>query len=339
MNKKRLIILILSITFVIAAGLGIYFFTPVSIPSSARAMLSFYTTNKPDAEITVAIINGDSTDIKAYGHGGKEISVPDRFYEIGPISKTITGGIAAKAVKDGYLNLDCHITDYLTLSSSAYIPTIRELITHCNAYADYLPKNTSPSDNPYSGITGNKIIAAMNSFLLKSQPPYLYAESDFGVVALSTVLSKIYDVDFYSILTLFTQNELGLKNTYVSVEGTIADGWQWNYDDAYIASLGLTSNISDMVKYAKLYLNSSKDYLKTAAKPLTKINEETSVGYQWLITDNGNILSQSGQTGHYASAITIDLKNRKAIIVLSNYANDKYGNTGDIATAFLQEIE
>ena len=340
MTRKRLLISILSTVLVIAAAVAIAVFTKVSVPSDAAAMLAFYTRNKPDAEVTVAVIHGGETEVKAYGHDGVPIAVPDRFYEIGEITRTFTGAVAAKAIADGYLRQDMPVSHILRLSGGTYTPTVFELLTHSSGYSDYSPDvSSSKRSNPYSGIDGNDIVSAMNSFKLRSEPPYLYSDSDFGVAALAAVLSKAYNVDFYSILTLFIRNELNLENTYVSVEGTIADGWQWNYDDAYMASCGLTSNIRDMVSYAKLYLAGDIPFIAAASDPLYEVNADTAIGYLWTVSGKSWVLSQSGHTGHYSSSIVIDKTNGAAVIVLSNYPDDRYGSTEAIAQAYLDEIK
>ncbi|MDO5445728.1 MAG: serine hydrolase [Eubacteriales bacterium] len=336
--KKRNIITLLCILVVIAAAAAIVKFTPVPQPAAASGKIALYTRNKPDAEITVAVIADGETKIVAYGHDGESIPVPERSYEIGQITRTFTGALAAEAVRDGLLSLDDSVSDFLTLSRGAYSPTVLELLTHSSAYSDYAPEVSGErSSNPYHGITGNDIVASMNSFRLSYKPPYMYSDSDYGAAVLGSVISKLYDVDFYSILTIFVQEKLGLEHTFVALEKCMENGWKWNTDDAYIASLGLTSDISDMVSYVKLYLAGALPVIEMASDPLYEVNAESSVGYMWTVSRMGWILSQAGETGHYSAAVKIDKNNKAAVVVLSNYPDDRYGNTMDIAGALLKE--
>ena len=67
----------------------------------------------------------------------------------------------------------------------------------------------------------------MNNFKLTFKPPYLYSYSRFGTAAAGACLSQVYDVDFYSILTIFASEELGLKHTFVSLDNSVENGWVW----------------------------------------------------------------------------------------------------------------
>ena len=71
-----------------------------------------------------------------------------------------------------------------------------------------------------------------------------------------------------------------------------------------------------------------------------EINADNSVGYFWNVTNSGNILWHSGETGHYASQIMIDRNRHIAVIILSNYGNDRYGNIREIiGFALMDEVE
>ncbi len=343
MKKKRLILTLLITAAVLGAGISIALFTRVPIPADAEGQIRMYSRNKPELELTVAVISPEGTDIRAYGHDGARISVPDRVYEIGDITKTFTGAIAAKAVSEGKLSPNNKVADILPLSRAAYSPSFYELFTHSSAYSDYAPdlrRDSSLSGiNPYSGIDANELVSQMNAFKLTYKPPYLYSYSNFGAAAAGAVISQVYNVDFYSILTIFAQEELGLKHTFVSLDNSVENGWSWLASDAYIASSSLSSTIGDMVAYARLYLNGAKGYLKLAAEETYEINAENNIGYFWNITNREQILWHSGETAHYASSIMIDRRSGVAVVVLSNYTNDRYGNTEQIARTILTETK
>ncbi len=332
MKQKRTLIFTLITLAVLAAGICIAVFTRVPIPMGSENQLRVYSRNKPDAEITVAVITPEGTEINAYGHDGARIPVPDRLYEIGDITKTFTGAIAARAVADGKLSPNERVQEILPLSRIVYSPTVFELLTHSSAYADFAPgiNHAIIGKNPYAGISFNNLVSQMHSFKLASEPPYLYSYSNFGTAVAAAVISQIYDVDFYSILTIFAQEELGLRHTFVALDKNAPDGWVWNNTDAYIASDGLTSTIGDMVAYARQYLNGEQEYLALATQPMVEINAENSSGYFWNISTGGDVFWHDGETGHYASFLLIDRDRHLAVIILSNYGNDRFGSIRDI---------
>ena len=340
MKQKRLLIFALITVLVLGSGIAIAAYTRVPIPMGAENQLRVYTRNKPDAEVTVAVITPGTTEITAYGHDGARIPVPDRFYEIGDITKTFTGAIAARAVEDGKLSPNERIAEILPISRAVYSPTVFELLTHSSAYSTYapnLPHVRLSGKNPYAGISANDLVTQMRSFKLTYEPPYYYSYSNFGAAAAGAVISQVYDVDFYSILTIFAQEELGLRHTYVSLEKSVEHGWVWKNTDAYLASDGLTSTIGDMVAYARLYLSGEQSYLSLAAQPMVEINAEYSSGYFWNVWNTGNIIWHAGETGHYASWLLIDRDRGIAVILLSNYGNDRYGSLPDIGAAIYAE--
>ena len=343
MNKRRLIIFTLITLAVLSLGICIAVFTPVPIPAGVENMVRVYTRNKPDAKITVAVITPEGTETYAYGHDGIRIPVPEISYEIGDITKTFTGAIAAKAVMDGILSPTARISDILPLSRAVYSPTVFELLTHSSAYSSYAPGISRAEGfigrNPYEGISANDVVSQTFGFKLTYEPPYLYSYSNFGTAVAGAAISKLYDVDFYSILTIFAQEELGLRHTWVDLEGELDHGWAWKDTDAYLASHGLSSTIGDMVANARLYLNGGHEFLNLAAEPMVEINADNSVGYFWNVTNSGNILWHSGETGHYASQIMIDRNRHIAVIILSNYGNDRYGNIREIGFALMDEVE
>lgn len=324
---------------VIAATAAVYYFTVVPIPQDAAAKIALYTRNKPDVELTVAVVTPEGTTVSAYGHDGVSIPVPERSYEIGGITRTFTGALASKAAMENKLSFSDNVSSLLPLNTGNYSPSVFELLTHTSAFSDYalgvsdLPFST---DNPFAGIDSYDILVGINNFHLKYEAPYLYSCSDFGTAVLGMMISKAYDVDYYSILTIFTQQELGLQDTFINTGS--APGWIWQTDDAYIASLGLSSTISDMISYAKLYLNSEYDFLTDAAAPLQEINADFSSGCMWNISDSGRIIGQSGETASGSAQIYICIPDGTAVIALSNYGNDRYGDLSDIAAALLNEI-
>lgn len=341
MNRRRTFILILSIIGVIAACVCTALLARVPIPEDSAGKIAVYTRNKPRAEVTVAVISGKDVKISAYGHDGTEITVPERSYELGAITQTFTGAIAAKAVEDRVLRLETPVSAYLPLSRGTYSPTVSDLLAHTSAYSAYAPSVSHlhiSGRNPYTGITGSGLVAQMDAFRLAYKPPYMYSRSDFGAAVLGAVISEAYDVDFYSIMTIFVRDELGLQNTYISTDSALKGMWAWSTDDAYIASFALTSTIDDLVSYARLYLTGSREYLIRASTPLCEVNADYSTGYLWGMADRGRVLTMSGETARCSSAIMIDLNNHTAAIVLSNYKADSFGSAEDIASALLNEI-
>ena len=317
--------------------------TVPQIPSGSQAKIATYTRNKPHAEITTAVITRDGRIVKAYGHDGVSIDVPNRDYEIGGITKTFIGSICARAIGDGIMNFNEKAGDMLPLGQGIYNASVIDLLTHTSAYGSYTAEKYSSAKlragkNPYAGIRNSDIILAMDNFRLLQSPPFMYSYSDFGAAILGLMVASAYGTDIHTLLTIYAQKELELSGTYIATEDSIENGWLWDRDESFIAACGLTSNISDMISYAELYLNPDRPEISEAMRSLCEVNMDLSVGYFWELYENGNVLAQSGETSGYASQILIDRDSGTAVIVLSNYSNDKYGSVDDIAWALLNEF-
>lgn len=340
---KRILTTIICIILVLAMCLAIAVITKPSIPGGSQAKIAMYTRNKPDAEVTTAVLTKDLRIIKAYGHDGESIDVPDRSYEIGGITKTFVGSICARAIGDGIMTFNEKAGDMLPLGQGIYNASVIDLLTHTSAYGSYTAEKYSSAKlragkNPFAGIRNSDIILAMDNFRLLQSPPFMYSYSDFGSAILGLMVSASYGTDIYTLLSIYAQKELELPGTYIATETAVENGWLWDRDEAFIAACGLTSNINDMIAYAEIYLHPERPEITEAMRSLCEVNMDLSVGYFWELNENGNVLSQSGETSHYASKILIDKNSETAVIVLSNYPNDKYGDVGDIAWALMNEF-
>jgi beta-lactamase class C len=101
---------------------------------SFKESLEDTTKNNDDAVITVGIIKDGNASYAVYGENGKELSQELHTYEIGSITKTFTAAMISKAVKDGKIDLNATIDQYITLPEGNDYPTVAELLTHTSGY-------------------------------------------------------------------------------------------------------------------------------------------------------------------------------------------------------------
>ena len=338
--KKRLILFTIFILLFLCLALLISATTRPVIPSDSMGKIAVYTRNKPKAELTVAVIDSNGETVTAYGHDGKIIEVPQRSYEIGDISKTFTGALVSKAIIEERMRIQDKLSDHMVLSAGTYAPSMFELVTHTSAYGTYpgYSKNKFKSGkNPFSKSSYPELITVMDDFRLNQTPPYMYSYSNFGAAVAGMAVEDTFGEEYYDLLSDYL-DELGLKETYVALsrEQAAEGGWVWAQSDEYIASMGLSSTVNDMIKYAKMFLSGNRRELNYCSTPLVEINMETNVAVFWNVSQSG-VLSHSGETSRYSSEIVIDRANQRAVIVLSNYPSDKYGSVQDIAEAIISE--
>ena len=326
--------------------IAIAVFTRPAIPAGFESKVTVYTRNKPNAMVTAAVVTDEGNIIQAYGHDGKEIEVPDIDYEIGGITKTFIGSICARAIGDGLMSYSEKAGDILPIGQYIYNASVIDLVTHTSAYGSYTAEKYSSArlragKNPFAGIRNSDLILAMDNFRLMQSPPFMYSYSDFGASILGLMAASSYGTDIYTLLSIYSQKELELPGTYISTddsERTPENGWIWDRDECFIAACGLSTNINDMISYARIYLDGTRSEVTEASRILCEVNNDLSVAYFWETNHDGTVLSQAGETSNYAAYITIDKVNRVAVIVLSNYPNDKYGDVTDLGQALLSEF-
>jgi len=148
---------------------------------------------------------------------------------------------------------------------------------------------------------------------------------------LGLVLEAVYKTDYTSLLNAFLQNELGLTATQISDKsGDLGNYWDWKADDAYLSAGAITSNISDMLLYAKGCLEGNK-YFAKCHNSLLSINASSEmyrtmginmdeIGMAWLIDSKNGIVWHNGGTGNYNSYLGFNPMSGVAVVVLSNLA-------------------
>ena len=117
----------------------------------------------------------------------------------------------------------------------------------------------------------------------------------------------------------FNQNELN----EVLVKGLDAQGNEVpNWELSVLASAGgILSNVEDLAKYVIAQFDTSNKELELTRQKTFKLNENMDIGLGWHIIkskSNNQWYWHNGGTGGYSSSMSIDVKNKNGIIILSN---------------------
>lgn len=337
-RKKILIIVIVSIILCIALIVGgLFLFGKYQISKipglTSTEVLEYSTKNNSKAVITVGIIKDGQTSYKVYGENGKELPQELHTYEIGSLTKTFTAALINKAVNEGKINIDNTIDNYLSLPADNEYPTIKELLTHTSGYKGYyferpMVSNFFKGRNDFYGITKEMVLDKVSDLSMDKEN-YGFKYSNFGYAVLGLVLEAVYDTDYTTLLNNFVQNDLGLTDTKISDEsGDLGNYWDWKSDDAYLSAGAITSNISDMLSYAQMQLESNP-YFTECHKSLKTINASTKdyktmginmdeIGMSWIIDRKNSIVWHNGGTGDYNSYLGFNPETGTAVVVLSN---------------------
>ncbi len=238
-----------------------------------------------------------------------------------------------KAAVQRKINLDDTIETSLPLPKGREYPGIKELLTHTSGYKGYYFESPMISifftgKNDFQGITKEMVLDKVNDLSMEKES-YGFTYSNFGYAVLGLVVEAVYDADYTTLANDFMEKELGLKDTKISdKKGDLGHYWDWEINDAYLPAGAVTSNISDMLAYAQMQMD-SHPYFSDCHKSLKTIQASTEnyktmdihmdeIGMAWIIDNKNGIIWHNGGTGDYNSYIGFQPKTKTAVVVLSN---------------------
>ncbi len=200
--KKKMIIILISVVLcalLVLGGLMIYGKAQMGkIPGlTFMDALKYTTQGKPDARITVGIIQDGQASFTVYGENGQILPEENHVYEIGSLTKTITASMISRAVMDGRIRLDDTIDAHLPLPKGKSYPTITELLTHTSGDSAYyfatpMIGNFFAGRNSFNGINRDMVLTKAKG-LDMNRESYGFTYSNFGYAALGLVLEAVYN--------------------------------------------------------------------------------------------------------------------------------------------------
>ena len=337
-RRKKIMWIVISIVLcaVLVVG-GLMIFGKVQmgkIPGmSFEDVLKYTTQGKKDARITVGIIKDGKSSFTVYGADAQVLPAENHIYEIGSLTKTMTAALVSKAVGEGKLSLNATIDAYLPLSEGKNYPTIEELLTHTSGYSAFYFETPMigtffSGKNSFYGISRDMVLEKCKS-LNMNKDSYGFTYSNYGYAVLGLVLEAVYSKDYTALLNEYVQKELGMTSTKISESnGDLGKYWDWNEDDGYLSAGAVTSNINDMLRYAKLQLEGKAEFAQ-CHKSLKAIDASSEsyktmgiymdeIGMAWLIDRKNRIIWHNGGTDDYNCYLGFCPDSGIAVVVLSN---------------------
>lgn len=341
-KKKGLIILSVFVTSFIV-GLFAYYiygnYKMKQIPElTFEEALEYTTKNNSNAVITVGVIKDGDVSYTVYGENGKRLPSELHTYEIGSVTKTFTSSLICKAIQEKKINLSDTIDMYLQLPEKENYPTIEQLITHTSGYKSYyfeypMVSNFFSGKNDFCGITKEMVLTKIADIDLDDKE-YSFKYSNFGYAVLGLVLEELYKEDYTALMNQYIQEELKLHNTRISDEyGDLTNYWEWKDQDSYIPAGAVISDISDMLEYVRMQIESPLAYFEKGHEPLKVIDASSEsyinmgirmdeIGMSWIIDSEKNIIWHNGGTGDYNCYVGFNTDTQTAVVILSNLPPD-----------------
>ena len=304
------------------------------------------------ASLVIAVIDGKDSAVYGFGRarpGDSGVPDADTVYEIGSVTKTMTGLLLADAVVTGKARLDQPVAELLPAYAIPALAgqqiTVGQLATQFSGLPR-LPANLAPADmaNPYAGYGEAQLRTFLAGHTLTRAPGAAYEYSNLAYGLLGTALATQANMSYEELLQARIFRPLGMVSTFTAgtpalrarlAPGHLADGKPAaNWDFQAIAGAGaVRSSARDMIAYMQSYMRATSPAQQLAVRPQRLLAGEgdgdgvKKIGLAWMLDQvKGQPFAwHNGQTGGYASFAGYTLDGKRGVVVLSSTARDVDG--------------
>lgn len=315
--------------------------------------------------IALGIVSGDEVYLRGYGFRDLTRMLPaDEYtlYGVGSITKSFTALAILQLYKKGLIDIYSRVDKYIDNPPKVfkeYNITIHNLLTHSSgvpalAYAEaYIRGALQLSEEWLPIIESEDIFSFMDKAheWVSAEPGTKFYYLNEGYVILGHIISRLTGMTYEEYIYNNILDKLKMDRSYFERDMVEADG---NWAKPYILDKeknfvesgfpfgitsdgGLISNVVDMIKYIKMYLNRGsldgvevidREYIELMEKPHIKMPYEVlggeSYGYGLMITPDfygyklvghgGSVLVHTAYTGYIP-------EKKLGIILLSNISS------------------
>lgn len=304
-------------------------------PKEFANIIFLKSKNFPNnAQLSIAILQNGNTDyygIIKKNDSIKPIDNQNKIFEIGSITKVFTATVLAALVENKKVKLTDKINIFYPFSFKDNTKITFQSLANHTSVLPRLPQNLDVSNeaNPYKNYGKNEINEYLSKLLEIN--PKTYAYSNLGAGLLGHTLGISQNTDFRTLLQKNVFDKYKMKNTVttshklgselvkgLNEEGKIVTNWDF---DVLFGGGGILSTTEDLAKFANAQFNPQNTELSLTRKPTFEINENMKIGLGWHILqpENGaDLVWHNGGTGGYSSSMAVNVKEKTAVIILSN---------------------
>ncbi len=293
----------------------------------------------------VGIIDGETRKVHGFGEivRGGETPRGDTLYEIGSVTKALTGTLLADMVLRGEVRLDQPISELVPEGTTAPAFAADQPITlvHLASHASGLPRlpdNMAPAapTDPYADYTSELMFAFLSGHKL-ARAPGQYEYSNYGAGLLGQLLARRAGMSYEQLLRERLLDPLAMNDTALALtaeqaprlappyDASLEPGYTWHFD-AEAPAGGLHSTVDDMLKLLAAAIDDGESEvtqaLRLAGEKQVLGPGWIGVGLGWHIARDGRTRWHNGQTGAYSSYMAYVADKKLAVVVLCNTPTD-----------------
>jgi CubicO group peptidase (beta-lactamase class C family) len=284
---------------------------------------------------TAAVVEVDDGRIRGAYFGSDEST----RYEIGSVSKSLTGMLLADAVERGEVTEDTELGSLLDLGEApAASVTLAELSGHQSGLPGNPPKaldrlglavNSMRNQQPYTAEDVDALVTMFADAELSDRGEHSY--SNLGAAALGQALAAAAGTDYPTLVRERILDPLEMDDSLVpadpeEVPAAAATGYANNgrpfapmANAVWAPSGGAYSTGADMGLLALALLTGEAPGTE-AMEPRWEDGSGDGVGLGWYVTDHDGteVTWHNGITGGFHAILALDREGERAVVILSD---------------------
>jgi CubicO group peptidase (beta-lactamase class C family) len=303
----------------------------------ARAAAEAAARRSVGAVVGVLVEGGTAVHTAGRPSSGGGTPAGDTVFQIGSITKVVTGLMLADAVTRGEVELETPLTDVVPGApagiSLVSLATQSSGLPRLPAGFRRIARRT-PSD-PYRAYGPGEVLSALAGARLKGAGRYRYSNFGFGVLGLA--LARVAGRSYEDLVAERVTGPLGLRDTVVTLRPDQlprkATGHSWrrrpvpDWDLGGMQGAGaLWSTADDMLVLLRAHLCPESTPLEHALRlvqePQLRVTGRLQLGLAWHVSPvertGRTALWHNGGTGGFRSFAALVPERGAAVAVLSN---------------------
>ncbi len=316
--------------------------------------------NVPGVGIAV-VKNGKVVKKQGYGVASVEFGAPvttETVFEIGSVSKQMTGAAVLLLVEDGKIKLDEKISAYLPNTPEAWKNvTVRNLLTHTSGIKSYTALGVGFELS--KRMKRDDFIKALAPFPLDFETGARYSYSNSGYNLLGFIIEAASGKSYWDFMRERIFQKLGMTHTFDRdpkyVIKNRATGYELengsligrDYDLTDIFSAGaVVSTVEDLVKWDAAWRSDTllkKESKAEAWKAFVLTDGKPNLyGFGWNVADfrGHRLIAHSGSTAGFNAQFSRFIDDDLSVIVLTNLGDAGYAGAiaRGIAKIYINDI-
>jgi CubicO group peptidase (beta-lactamase class C family) len=319
--------------------------------------------------LSVGVLKGGKTYTYNYGEvekGKGRLPTRHTLYEIGSVTKTLTGVLLARAAVEGRVKLDDDVRKYLdgdypNLEFDGRPVRLVHLSNHTSRLPHVLPgrpelfKDPNPFELPKilteieRNYTRDDFYRDLHKVRLDKAPGSDFKYSNAAAQLLGFILERVYRAPYERLVAEKIARPLKMRETMLTPSAAeskrLAKG---HYENGSVAlpvtpqsqaAGGLRSSVSDMLRYVEFHLDEGDEVVKLSHRPTWGDIKYYASGLSWQMnmTQGGRRrIWQSGGTFGFSSYCAVFPELGLGLVLLSNESDrDTQGRLNTLANEIL----